>query len=154
MTVSLISLSTEDDVRILKEKAMLRRLMAMAQSIVSRCQLGEESPAEILAGAEDGILRKVLTRSTAFSAPVYLLHAGSRISTFLFPNGRISVTWPVWNSTICSPRRPEPVETNIIPSPSGDQQGSVLSSEPLVSFVNFLFATADSGEENSLSVAM
>jgi replicative DNA helicase len=49
--------SIENYVRILKEKTILRRLIATAQHTINRCELGEEPPAEILAGVEEEFLK-------------------------------------------------------------------------------------------------
>ncbi len=57
--------SIEDYVRILQEKTMLRRLMAAAHHTINRCQLGEDPPSDILAGAEDAFLKLGESRSRA-----------------------------------------------------------------------------------------
>jgi replicative DNA helicase len=44
-------------VRIVKDKAILRRLIFTSQSIMDRCFLGQEDPAEILVSAEESLLK-------------------------------------------------------------------------------------------------
>ena len=40
-------------VRIVKDKATLRKLIFSAQKLIDRCLIGEEEPDQILAGAEE-----------------------------------------------------------------------------------------------------
>ncbi len=47
----------ESYVRIVKDKAILRELIMASQKTINRCMLGTEDPAEILAGAEESLLR-------------------------------------------------------------------------------------------------
>ena len=44
-------------VRIVKDKATLRKLIFSAQKVIDRCLIGEEEPDEILAGAEESLLK-------------------------------------------------------------------------------------------------
>src|SRR5208283_1595648 len=44
-------------VRIVKDKAVLRRIMFASQHMINRCQMGEEDPGVILAGAEETLLK-------------------------------------------------------------------------------------------------
>ena len=44
-------------IRIVKDKATLRKLIFSAQKIIDRCLIGEEEPDEILAGAEETLLK-------------------------------------------------------------------------------------------------
>jgi replicative DNA helicase len=44
-------------IRIVKDKAILRRIITTSQSMMNRCLLGEEEPDEILAGAEETLLK-------------------------------------------------------------------------------------------------
>lgn len=44
-------------VRIVKDKAILRRLIYTSQSIIDRCFMGQEDPAEILMSAEESLLK-------------------------------------------------------------------------------------------------
>ena len=44
-------------IRIVKDKAILRRIITASQSMMNRCLLGEEAPDEILAGAEETLLK-------------------------------------------------------------------------------------------------
>ena len=44
-------------IRIVKDKAILRRIITASQSMMNRCLLGEEEPDEILAGAEETLLK-------------------------------------------------------------------------------------------------
>jgi len=44
-------------IRIVKDKSTLRRVIISSQQLINRCLIGEESPDEILAGAEETLLR-------------------------------------------------------------------------------------------------
>jgi replicative DNA helicase len=44
-------------IRIVKDKATLRKLIFTAQRVIDRCLVGEEEPDEILAGAEESLLK-------------------------------------------------------------------------------------------------
>jgi replicative DNA helicase len=44
-------------VRIVKDKALLRRIIFASQHMMNRCLAGEEEPADILAGAEEALLK-------------------------------------------------------------------------------------------------
>jgi replicative DNA helicase len=44
-------------IRIVKDKSTLRRLIFAAQGVINRCLIGEEEPDEILAGAEESLLK-------------------------------------------------------------------------------------------------
>src|ERR1700683_4120070 len=44
-------------IRIVKDKAVLRRIIFASQHMMNRCLLGEEEPSEILAGAEETLLK-------------------------------------------------------------------------------------------------
>src|SRR5579862_2990782 len=50
-------------VRIVKDKATLRKLIFSAQKVIDRCLIGEEEPDEILAGAEESLLKLGEARS-------------------------------------------------------------------------------------------
>jgi replicative DNA helicase len=47
----------ESYIRIVKDKAVLRRIIYAAQHMMNRCLVGEEDPQEILAGAEETLLK-------------------------------------------------------------------------------------------------
>src|ERR1700686_5681254 len=44
-------------IRIVKDKAVLRLIIFASQNMMNRCLLGEEEPGEILAGAEETLLK-------------------------------------------------------------------------------------------------
>ena len=44
-------------VRIVKDKAILRRIIFTSQHLMNRCLVGEEDPEQILAGAEESLLK-------------------------------------------------------------------------------------------------
>ncbi len=78
-------------VRIVKEKAVLRRILFASQHMMNRCLMGEEEPDEILAGAEETLLRLGEARIKSG-----LMHAGQilesyegGINAFLDPSKRI-----------------------------------------------------------------
>jgi replicative DNA helicase len=49
-------------IRIVKDKSILRRIIFASQNMMSRCLMGEEEPDEILAGAEETLLKLGDTR--------------------------------------------------------------------------------------------
>ena len=44
-------------IRLVKDKAVLRRIIFASQHMINRCMMGEEAPDEILAGAEETLLK-------------------------------------------------------------------------------------------------
>lgn len=50
-------------VRIVKDKSMLRRMVFASQKVIDRCLIGEDEPDEILAGAEESLLKLGESRS-------------------------------------------------------------------------------------------
>ena len=50
-------------IRIVKDKATLRKLIFSAQKVIDRCLIGEDEPDEILAGAEESLLKLGEARS-------------------------------------------------------------------------------------------
>jgi replicative DNA helicase len=78
-------------IRIVKDKAILRRIIFASQNMMNRCLLGEEEPDEILAGAEETLLRLGEARvKTGLLNPDQILrdYEGG-ISAFLDPSKRI-----------------------------------------------------------------
>ena len=56
-------------VRIVKDKSLLRRVIFASQNLINRCLAGEEEPQEILASAEETLLK--LGESKARVRPVH-----------------------------------------------------------------------------------
>lgn len=78
-------------IHIVKDKAVLRRIISASQHMMNRCLLGEEEPGEILAGAEETLLRLGDERvKTGLLNPDQILrdYEGG-ISAFLDPSKRI-----------------------------------------------------------------
>ena len=50
-------LNIDSYIRIVKDKAVLRRIIFASQHLMNRCLIGEEEPDEILAGAEETLLK-------------------------------------------------------------------------------------------------
>ncbi|MGB9604394.1 MAG: replicative DNA helicase [Bryobacteraceae bacterium] len=81
----------ESYIRIVRDKAALRRLIFAAQKVIDRCLLGEEDPDQILASAEEALLKLGESRvNTGLLTPREILE-GYRggINAFLDPNQRI-----------------------------------------------------------------
>ena len=78
-------------VRIVKDKAVLRRIMFASQAMINRCQMGEEDPSVILAGAEDTLLKLGDSRAKSglLNADQILQSYEGGISAFLDPSKRI-----------------------------------------------------------------
>jgi replicative DNA helicase len=78
-------------IRIVKDKAVLRRIVFASQHMMNRALLGEEEPGEILAGAEDTLLKLGDSRvkSGLITAQQIIEGYEGGISAFLDPSKRI-----------------------------------------------------------------
>jgi replicative DNA helicase len=78
-------------VRIVKDKAILRRLIYTSQSIIERCFLGQEDPAEILVSAEESLLKlgDERDRDTLATPREIIEEFQGGLSAFLDPSRRI-----------------------------------------------------------------
>lgn len=78
-------------VRIVKDKATLRRIIFTSQKLIDRCIVGEEEPDEILASAEESLLKLGDTRvNDALISPQRILDTfEGGINAFLDPSKRI-----------------------------------------------------------------
>src|SRR5260370_7760825 len=78
-------------VRIVKDKAILRRIIFTSQKLIDQCLMGEDEPDEILASAEEGLLRLGDSRTQdSLVNPHQILEAfEGGINTFLDPSKRI-----------------------------------------------------------------
>src|SRR5215470_1279026 len=81
----------ESYIRIVKDKAILRRIIFASQNMMNRCLLGEEEPDTILAGAEETLLKLGETRvKTGLMTPAQILEGyDGGINAFLDPSKRI-----------------------------------------------------------------
>jgi replicative DNA helicase len=79
-------------VRIVKDKATLRKLIFSAQKIIDRCLIGEEEPDEILAGAEESLLKLGEGRSgERLESPATVIGKfPGGVNAFLDPSQRVS----------------------------------------------------------------
>jgi replicative DNA helicase len=78
-------------IRIVKDKSILRRIIFASQNMMSRCLMGEEEPDEILAGAEETLLKLGDTRVKSGLETAHDVVTGYEggISAFLDPSKRI-----------------------------------------------------------------
>jgi replicative DNA helicase len=78
-------------IRIVKDKAVLRRIIFASQHMMNRALLGEEEPGEILAGAEETLLKLGDSRvKSGLINPAQILQEyEGGISAFLDPSKRI-----------------------------------------------------------------
>src|SRR5713226_2136793 len=78
-------------VRIVKDKAVLRRIIFTSQKLIDQCLMGEDEPDEILASAEEGLLRLGDSRTQdSLVNPHQILEAfEGGINAFLDPSKRI-----------------------------------------------------------------
>lgn len=78
-------------IRIVKDKAVLRRIIFASQHMMNRCLLGEEEPGDILAGAEETLLKLGEERvKTGLLNPDQILREyEGGISAFLDPSKRV-----------------------------------------------------------------
>src|SRR5580704_2908745 len=78
-------------VRIVKDKAVLRRIIFTSQKLIDRCIIGEEEPDQILASAEETLLKLGETRAKdALVSPQRIFEEfEGGINVFLDPSKRI-----------------------------------------------------------------
>ena len=79
-------------VRIVKDKSILRRIIFTSQKLIDRCILGDEAPEQILAGAEENLLKlgDTGTRDTLLNPQQIVEDYEGGINAFLDPSKRIS----------------------------------------------------------------
>ena len=84
-------LNIESYIRIVKDKAILRRIIFTSQQMMNRCMVGEEDPQEILAGAEEALLKlgESRSRQTLASPRQIVQEYDGGINAFLDPSKRI-----------------------------------------------------------------
>lgn len=78
-------------VRIVKDKSILRRIIFSSQKLIDRCLLAEDEPDQILAGAEETLLKLGESRAKdALATPKRILEEfEGGLNTFLDPSKRI-----------------------------------------------------------------
>ncbi|MBI1791765.1 MAG: replicative DNA helicase [Acidobacteria bacterium] len=81
----------ESYVRIVKDKAILRKMIFASQSVINRCLQGEDQPSQILASAEEVLLRLGEAQIQAgFSTPAQVIEQyEGGLNAFLDPSKRI-----------------------------------------------------------------
>ena len=81
----------ESYVKIVKDKSTLRRIVFASQKLIHRCIIGQEEPEEILAGAEETILKLGESRAqdTLVNTEQILSKFEGGINVFLDPSKRI-----------------------------------------------------------------
>jgi replicative DNA helicase len=78
-------------IRIVKDKAILRRIIFASQHLMNRCLAGEEDPEQILAGAEENLLKlgESRVKSTLASPKQVIDEYQGGLNAFLDPSKRI-----------------------------------------------------------------
>jgi replicative DNA helicase len=78
-------------IRIVKDKAILRKIIFASQHMMNRCMAGEEDPENILAGAEESLLKLGESRvKTGLANPAQIIEEyQGGINAFLDPSKRI-----------------------------------------------------------------
>jgi replicative DNA helicase len=78
-------------IRIVKDKAVLRRIIMASQHMINRCLLDSEEPDQILAGAEETLLKlgEARVKSGLMNADQILREYEGGLSAFLDPSKRI-----------------------------------------------------------------
>jgi replicative DNA helicase len=86
--------NVESYIRIVKDKAVLRRIIFASQNMMNRCLLGEEEPGDILAGAEETLLKlgEARVKNGLVNAGQILESYDGGINAFLDPSKRIKGT--------------------------------------------------------------
>jgi replicative DNA helicase len=87
-------LNLDSYIRIVKDKSILRRIIFASQHLMNRCLLGEEEPEDILAGAEETLLRLGESRIKAgLSSPRQVIEEyKGGLNAFLDPSKRVKGT--------------------------------------------------------------
>ncbi|MFN0172682.1 MAG: replicative DNA helicase [Bryobacteraceae bacterium] len=84
-------LNLDSYVRIVRDKAILRRMIFAAQQLMNRCLIGTEEPYEILASAEETLIRLGESQvRAAFATPAQIIdeYQGG-LNSFLDPSKRV-----------------------------------------------------------------
>lgn len=84
-------LNLDSYVRIVRDKAILRRMIFAAQQLMNRCLIGTEEPHEILASAEETLIKLGESQvRTAFATPSQIIdeYQGG-LNSFLDPSKRV-----------------------------------------------------------------
>jgi replicative DNA helicase len=83
--------SLDGYLRIVKDKAVLRRIIFTSQKLIDRCLIGEEEPDDILAGAEETLLKlgESRARDSLMNTEQILREFEGGIEIFLDPSKRI-----------------------------------------------------------------
>src|SRR3984893_923752 len=78
-------------VRIVKDKSILRRIIFTSQHLMNRCMAGEEDPQQILAGAEESLLKLGDSQSkSGLASPAQVIQEyQGGLNAFLDPSKRI-----------------------------------------------------------------
>jgi replicative DNA helicase len=78
-------------VRIVKDKSLLRRVIYASQGLINRCLAGEEAPQEILANAEEILLKlgEATTETSLFTPGEIIEEFDGGLNAFLDPGRRI-----------------------------------------------------------------
>jgi replicative DNA helicase len=78
-------------IRIVKDKAILRRIIFTSQHLMNRCMVGEEDPEQILAGAEESLLKLGESRvKSSLATPKQVIEEyQGGLNAFLDPSKRI-----------------------------------------------------------------
>ena len=81
----------ESYIRIVKDKSTLRKLIFSAQKIINRCLMGEEEPDQILASAEETLLKLGESRAgdKLLSPAVIIENFPGGVGAFLDPSQRV-----------------------------------------------------------------
>jgi replicative DNA helicase len=81
----------ESYIRIIKQKALLRRMILNAQAIIERCMIDRDDPATILAEAEDSMLRlgETVVREDLLNPEQIFERFQGGINAFLDPSRRV-----------------------------------------------------------------
>src|SRR5271169_755249 len=84
-------LNIEAYIRIVKDKAVLRRIIFASQHLMNRCLMGEEEPDEILAGAEETLLKlgEARVKSGLVSPRQVIEEYQGGLNAFLDPSKRV-----------------------------------------------------------------
>ncbi|MBK9170456.1 MAG: replicative DNA helicase [Bryobacterales bacterium] len=85
-------LNLDGYIRIVRDKATLRRLIAVSQHLMSRCLSGAEDPSQILAATEDTLLKlgDAQEQRTAIMTPAQILdNYEGGLNAFLDPSKRL-----------------------------------------------------------------
>src|SRR3984957_9556849 len=150
-------------VRIVKDKATLRKLIFSAQKVIDRCLIGEEEPDEILAGAEESLLKLGEARSgEKLESPATVIgkfpggvHGGELLTLAARPSmGKTALALNIAQHVATHPQMRKPVAVFSLEMSSASLLTRLLCSAARVDQHKFRAGYLNADERRKLQVAL